>query len=54
VIERARGIRTVTLAARVLDVPLIGGALVGVERALADTPLAARFGGFVCWVLRRG
>jgi SAM-dependent methyltransferase len=54
VIDRARGIRTVTLAARVLDVPLVGGAIVGLERALADTPIATRFGGFVCWVLRRG
>ena len=52
-VAAARGIRTVTPSASLLETPLVGTMLEAVERAIADTTLAARFGGFVCWVLRR-
>jgi ubiquinone/menaquinone biosynthesis C-methylase UbiE len=49
----ARGIRTLVPAARVLELPLVGDAIERVERRIADTRFAAKFGGFVCYVLRR-
>lgn len=53
VVERVRGIRTLTPAARLLDLRGFGQLFVAAERALADTHFAARFAGFSCFVLRR-
>ena len=53
-VERIRGVRTVLPAAVFLDIPLLGSILDHGERALADHPFAARFGGFVSYVIRRG
>ncbi len=52
-LEAARGIRIVTPAAMAFRLPLLGRALPRLERALADSPLAA-FGGFYAMVLRVG
>jgi SAM-dependent methyltransferase len=52
-IERARGIRTLLPAAAVLEVPFLGRTLERVERRVADTGFAERYGGFVAWVIRR-
>lgn len=52
-IERVRGARSVVPFARALEVPLLGAALARCERALCDGAFAARFGGFVAYVLRR-
>ncbi len=49
----ARGVRVVTLAGRMLDLPWLGARLAWTERALADTPVGVRYGGFVSWILRR-
>ena len=51
-VAAARGIRTLTLSAWMLEAPLVGPLLEVAERAIADTDLAVRFGGLVCWVLR--
>jgi ubiquinone/menaquinone biosynthesis C-methylase UbiE len=53
-VERARGIRTVLPAALALDVPLLGKTLERIERRVADTAFAERYGGFVAYVIRRG
>ena len=53
VIDRARGIRTLTPSARILELPWFGEALVRAERAIADTGVAARFAGLVGYVVRR-
>jgi ubiquinone/menaquinone biosynthesis C-methylase UbiE len=53
-IERARGIRTLLPAALVLELPILGRTLERVERSVADTSFAERYGGFVVWVIRRG
>jgi ubiquinone/menaquinone biosynthesis C-methylase UbiE len=50
--ETARGVRIVTPAAAVMRVPGLRMLLPRIERALADTPLAA-FGGFYVAVLRK-
>lgn len=47
-----RGIRTVVPAAFALDLPGVGPALEALERALADGPVAARFGGFVAYAVQ--
>lgn len=52
-LERARGIRTIVPAAFALDVPLVGRTLARIERAMADTSFAERYGGFVAYVIRR-
>jgi hypothetical protein len=52
-IERVRGIRTVIPAAFALDLPWLGARLAAWERANCDGALAARYGGFVSYVLRR-
>jgi ubiquinone/menaquinone biosynthesis C-methylase UbiE len=53
-IERVRGIRTLLPAAAALEVPFLGRTLEKVERRVADTAFAERYGGFVAWVIRRG
>lgn len=53
-VERARGIRTVVPAAFTLRVPWVGRALERIERNVADTGFAERYGGFVAYVIRRG
>lgn len=52
-LEAARGIRIVTPAALAFRAPVLGWALPRLERALADSPLAA-LGGFYAMVLRVG
>lgn len=53
-LERARGIRTLLPAAFALEVPFVGRALERIERGVADTSFAERYGGFVAYVIRRG
>ncbi|MGZ5971137.1 MAG: class I SAM-dependent methyltransferase [Polyangiales bacterium] len=52
-VERARGLRVLVPAAFALEIPLIGPVLERLERAVADTTVAARIGGFVVWVIRK-
>lgn len=52
-IVATRGFRTVLPAAAALELPLVGALFERTERALADTSIAARFGGFVSFVLSR-
>jgi len=52
-IERVRGIRSLVPVGRALEVPLLGPTLVRAEHALADSVFAERYGGFVCYVIRR-
>jgi ubiquinone/menaquinone biosynthesis C-methylase UbiE len=54
VIETARGIRTVTVVGRLLDLPLLGGILERAERRLADLKVGALVGGLVVYRIRRG
>ncbi len=53
-IERARGIRVLTPAALLMELPVLGPLLERAERAVADREIAAKLGGFVAFVLRRG
>ncbi len=53
-VERVRGIRTVIPAAVALRVPFVGPALERMERGLADSAFAERYGGFIAYVIRRG
>lgn len=46
-----RGIRTVVPAALALELPGVGAALEALERALADRPIAGRWGGFVAYAV---
>jgi hypothetical protein len=46
-------VRTVIPAAFALELPLLGRALAGLDRSLADTRFGARYGGFVSYVVRR-
>lgn len=52
-LETARGIRIVTPAAVVMDLPIVGGILSRAERFLCDTA-AANLAGFYCAVIRKG
>lgn len=53
-VERVRGIRTVIPAAFTLRVPFVGRALERIERDVADSAFAERYGGFIAYVIRRG
>ena len=50
-IASVRGVRVLTPAARILDLPLVGPLVAAAERALEDTAIAANFGGFVIYAL---
>jgi ubiquinone/menaquinone biosynthesis C-methylase UbiE len=52
-LETARGIRIITPAAIVMNVPGLSGMLRAAERFLCDTA-AARFGGFYVAIIRKG
>jgi ubiquinone/menaquinone biosynthesis C-methylase UbiE len=53
-VERVRGIRTVIPAAFTLRLPWVGRALERIERDVADSAFAERYGGFIAYVIRRG
>ena len=51
--QTVRGVRIATPVAALHKVPLVGPLLGGVERALADAPVARGFGGFLIAVARK-
>ena len=51
--QTVRGVRIATPVAALHNVPLVGPLLGGVERALADAPVARGFGGFLIAVARK-
>ncbi len=51
--QTVRGVRIATPVAALHRVPLVGSLLGGVERALADAPVARGFGGFLIAVARK-
>jgi ubiquinone/menaquinone biosynthesis C-methylase UbiE len=51
--QTVRGVRIATPVAALHRVPLVGTLLGGVERALADAPVARGFGGFLIAVARK-
>lgn len=53
-IEAVRGIRSVTVVGRLLDVPVVGDFLEKLERRVADSKVGAAVGGFVVYRVRRG